>query len=406
MLKIRTVRELIKKENLKGKKVLLRVDLNVPVSEGKVTDLNRIEAVLPSIKALIDAKAKVILISHFGRPKPGFDTNNSLAPIVDDVEDALSKFIGKKTTVKFGVDCIGASAKSAVDSLNDGEVVLLENLRFHSGEEKNDKKFVNELASIADIYVNDAFSCSHRAHASITGVAEILPSYAGLCLENELVNLESALNSPKRPLAAIVGGAKISTKIDILEQLTTKVDYIMIGGGMANTFLNAQGKNIGKSLFEKDYKDTAKKIMKKADSNGCKILLPTDAAMAKAIDAPETTRIANIDSIEKDEMILDIGIETAFHWHAILQTCKTVIWNGPVGAFEFKPYDSGSVSIARTIASLTEAGKINSVAGGGDVVAAVTAAGVKARFSYISTAGGAFLEWLEGKELPGVKVLS
>jgi phosphoglycerate kinase len=405
MRQIKTLADLIATNNLKGKKVLLRADLNVPMKHGQILDATRVVGVIPTISKLMDAGAKVIVISHFGRPEGKFDSNYSLSPIVDTLSDELSTYRKNAVEVKFGTDCIGAAAEKAVSHLEDGDVVLLENIRFHEGETANDKEFARALAALADFYVNDAFSCSHRSHASITGVTEFIPAYAGILIEKEIISLQNSLENPTRPVAAIVGGSKVSTKIEMLECLVTKVNYLMIGGGMANTFLHAMGKNIGKSLCEKDLADTAKKILEVAKQNNCEILLPSDSVISSAIDDRDNCAVAGNDNIPADKMILDAGINTVIEWHKVLENCKTLVWNGPVGAFEFPPFDAGTASIARSVAHLTKNNGLHSVAGGGDTVAAVSASGLRDSLSYISTAGGAFLEWLEGKELPGVKVL-
>lgn len=384
---------------LKGKRVLVRVDLNVPMAHGKVLDKTRITRLKSTLEYLYKKDARVIVLSHFGRPKDGYDLSLSLAPIADALSESLD---GKP--VKFAVDCIGKSATDAVNAMQDGEVLLLENVRFHAGEEKNDKAFADQLAALGDYYVNDTFSCSHRAHASITGLAERLPAYAGILLHEEVTQLETYLSNPIKPMAAIVGGSKISTKLDLLLNLITRVEKLFIGGGMANTFLLAKGVNMGKSLVEKDLVKTAQDILKKAEAAGCKVILPVDAAIASEFGS-KTCRIAPTQDIGKSEMMLDIGPDTLVQFSNELQDIKTAIWNGPLGAFEHPPFDSGSTTFARMLASLTAQGKLTSIAGGGDVNAAIAAAGVGAQFTYISTAGGAFLEWLEGKELPGIAAL-
>lgn len=381
--------------DLHGKRVLLRVDVNVPMVKGKVSDATRILRILPTVRYLQEAGAKVIMLSHFGRPKAGYEPEFSLAPIAD----AISEHLG--SPVRFGVDCIGLEAERAIEKLEEGGVVLLENLRFHAGEKKNDPAFAKALATLADIYVNDAFSCSHRAHASIVGVAALLPSAAGLLLEEEITHLSQALTDPKRPLAAIVGGSKVSTKITILEELVKKVDHLCIGGGMANTFIAANGTNVGKSLYEPDFIPMAQDIIKAATAANCELHIPTDGVVAKAFAAGAENTIVDVTNIPADGMMLDIGPETVSHWSAILKTCNTVVWNGPLGAFEISPFDVGTVSIARVIAKHD----MLSVAGGGDVLSALSACGLRNELSYLSTAGGAFLEWLEGKTLPGVACL-
>ena len=385
---------------VKGKRVLVRVDMNVPVEHGKVSDATRITRVVPTLKALMEAGAKVIILSHFGRPEGAFDRELSLAPIADTVGTELGG-----ASVKFAVDCIGSDAEEAVDALQDGEILLLENLRFHAGEKANDPEFVAALAALGDAYVNDAFSCSHRPHASIVGVAEKLPAYAGLSLEKEVETLSKILNDPERPLAAIVGGAKISTKIDLLESLVAKVDVLAIGGAMANTFLYAQGHKVGKSLCEKELKETALTILQHAEEHQCEVLLPEDVIVAKELVEKTNCAVEPIDRVQEDEMILDIGPVTVWRLSHAMEKCKTVLWNGPLGAFEVTPFDVGTISLSRVIAGLTESNGLTSVAGGGDIMSALYRAGLRNGFSYLSTAGGAFLEWLEGKDLPGVAVL-
>ncbi len=396
---VRTIADLLKKD-LRDRFVLLRVDLNVPMAGGKVADTTRIERLTTTIRALLAVQAKVVVISHFGRPDGRFDHELSLAPLADALGDALGGI-----EVLFGVDCVGSSALSACERMESGDVLLLENLRFHAGEEANDPAFAAALAELGDFYVNDAFSCSHRAHASIVGIAELLPSFAGHLLASELEHLEAALDTPEHPLAAIVGGSKVSTKIELLEHLATKVDYLMVGGGMANTFLYAMGKDVGKSLCEKNYKDTALRILEAARREGCEVLLPLDAIAAKTLEEGAACRVVSVEDAPQDTMMLDIGPETVEYWGKVLADCRTLVWNGPVGAYEFSPFDVGSISLARVISRLTERGSLQSIAGGGDVLAALGRAGLQDTLTYISTAGGAFLEWLEGKELPGVKVL-
>lgn len=382
-----------------GKRVLVRADLNVPMKDGRVTDATRIERLAPTIKDLIAKKAKVIVISHFDRPKGKRVPEMSLRPIAP----ALAKVIGAK--VAFADDCIGPEAKKIVDSLQPGEVALLENLRYHNGEEANDASFVKEIAALGDVYVNDAFSAAHRAHASTEGLAHVLPAYAGRQMQAELEALTLALEHPKKPVMAIVGGAKISTKLDVLNHLVEKVDMLVIGGGMANTFLNAQGVNIGKSLCEHDLAETARAILAKAKTSGCEVILPTDAVVADGLKEGVATAVVDINSVPSDKMILDIGPASAAALEAKLGACKTLLWNGPLGAFEIKPFDVGTNIIAVAAAILTQKKALVSVAGGGDTVAALNAAGVAEKLTYVSTAGGAFLEWMEGKELPGVKAL-
>jgi len=387
--------------DVQGKRVLVRVDFNVPMADGEVTDATRIERGKVSLDELADRGAKVVVLSHFGRPKGKVEASMSLAPIAKALQQAMPNRV-----VRFAEDCVGETAKAAVDGLGDGEVVLLENLRFHAGEEKNEPDFAAGLAGLGDIYVNDAFSCSHRAHASVVGVAERLPTAAGRLMQAELDALTAALEDPQRPVAAVIGGAKVSTKLDVLGQLIAKMDVVVIGGGMANTFLYAQGKPIGKSLCEKDMADTARDIIAKAETGGCRVLLPEDAVVVKEFQAQADNRIASPDDVADDEMIVDVGPATVKAVEDALATCHTLLWNGPMGAFELDPFDAGTNAVALAAADLTDAGKLKSVAGGGDTVAALAKAGVLERFSYVSTAGGAFLEWLEGKPLPGVAVLA
>jgi phosphoglycerate kinase len=384
--------------DLHGKRVLVRVDLNVPMENGKVTDATRIERVAPTITEIADKGGKVILLSHLGRPK-GPDPAQSLRPVAQAVAEVI------KRPVAFAPDCVGSAAESAVAALKPGDVVCLENTRFHRGEEKNDPAFVTALAKLGDIWVNDAFSAAHRAHASTEGVGHQLPAYAGRAMQAELDALTRALESPERPLAAIVGGAKISTKLDLLGNLLGKVDALIIGGAMANTFLAAEGKPVGKSLTEHDLLPTARDIMAKAVERRREIVLPVDAVVAREFAARAPSRVVSVDAVGGDDMILDIGPRSIEHVVSVLARTKTLVWNGPFGAFELEPFDTGTVESAEAAAELSEAGKLVSVAGGGDTVAALNKAGVTDRFTYVSTAGGAFLEWLEGKALPGVEVL-
>jgi phosphoglycerate kinase len=383
---------------LEGKRVLVRVDLNVPMENGRVGDLTRIERVAPTIREIAGKGGKAILLSHFGRPK-GRDPKQSLKPVADAIADAIGR------PVAFAEDCVGDQAKAAVARLKPGDVLLLENTRFHAGEEKNDSAFVAELAALGDIYVNDGFSVAHRAHASTEGLAHKLPAYAGRSMQAELDALEQALEAPQRPVAAIVGGAKVSTKLDLLGNLLAKVDVLIIGGGMANTFLAAQGKPVGKSLAEHDLAGTARDILAKAKAAGREIVLPVDAVVAQKFAANAPSRVVEPDQVGSDDMILDIGPRSVEHVVSVLARVKTLVWNGPFGAFELEPFDNGTVEVAEAAAELTAAGKLVTVAGGGDTVAALNAAGVTPRFTYVSTAGGAFLEWLEGKTLPGVEML-
>jgi phosphoglycerate kinase len=384
--------------DVKGKRVLMRVDLNVPVENGAVTDATRIARAAPGIVEIADKGGKVILISHFGRPKSR-DPKDSLKPVAAEVARVI------KRPVKFVDDCIGEKAEQAVAALKPGDILCLENTRFHSGEEKNDPAFVKQLAKLGDIWVNDAFSAAHRAHASTEGLGHVLPAYAGRSLQDELDAFAKVLDRPARPLAAIVGGAKISTKLDMLGHLMQKVDTLIIGGAMANTFLLAQGKPVGKSLVEHDLVETAAKIMNEAARAGREIVLPVDAVVAEKLEAHVATRTMDIDKVGAKDMILDIGPRSIDYAVSVLARVKTLVWNGPFGAFETEPFDTGTDEVAEAAAELTAAGKLISVAGGGDTVAALNAAGATGRFTYVSTAGGAFLEWLEGKPLPGVEVL-
>ena len=383
---------------VKGKRVLVRADLNVPVENGVVTDATRIDRVAPSITELADKGAKVILLSHFGRPK-GRDAKNSLKPVVAELAHVI------KRPVKFADDCIGETAEQAVAELRPGNILCLENTRFYPGEENNDPEFAKALAKLGDIYVNDAFSVSHRAHASTEGIAHLLPAYAGRTLQTELDALVKALEHPDRPLTAIVGGAKVSTKLDLLGNLLRKVDVLIIGGAMANTFLLAQGKKVGKSLFEKDLVEIAKKILDEARANKRQIILPVDAVVAEKYEAHAPSRVVDVDHVGDNDMILDIGPRSIEYAISELARSKTLVWNGPFGTFEIEPFDNGTDEVAEAAAEFTQAGKLVSVAGGGDTVAALNAAGVADRLTYVSTAGGAFLEWLEGKALPGVEIL-
>lgn len=378
-----------------GKRVLVRADLNVPVQDGKVTDTTRIDRLAPTVRELAGKNAKVILLSHFGRPK-GRDLKESLAPLVP----AIAERLGVK--VAFADDCVGPEAEAAVAALKDGEVLLLENLRFHKGEEKNEPDFAAGLAKLGDLYVDDAFSAAHRAHASISGIPAILPAYAGRGMEAELTALDKALGNPTHPVAAIVGGAKISTKLDLLSNLVGKVDLLILGGGMANTFLAARGTKIGKSLVEAEMLDQARAIEETAKKQGCTIVLPVDALVAEKFGAGQTAETVTVDAIPDDRMMLDIGPASVENIKTLLKGCKTIVWNGPMGAFEIPPFDSGTVAVAKAVAGLTKDGTLISIGGGGDTVAALAAAGVEDDFTYISTAGGAFLEWMEGKVLPGV----
>jgi phosphoglycerate kinase len=386
--------------NVKGKRVLVRADLNVPMKDGKVTDASRIERQAPTIEELSNKGARVIVLSHFNRPKGKVVPEMSLKPIAP----ALSKELGKP--VAFASDCVGEAAKDAVAKLKDGDIVLLENTRFHKGEEANDPDFAKQVASLGDIFVNDAFSAAHRAHATTTGLAYLLPSAAGRSMQAELEHLDKALGNPQRPVMAVVGGAKVSTKLDLLQNLISKVDYLVIGGAMANTFFVAEGRQVGKSLAERDMVDTALAIVHKATETGCVLILPTDVVAAKAFKAHAEHRTVEIGHVHADEMILDVGPKSIAEFANRLKVTKTVVWNGPFGAFETVPFDKATVAAAKAVAAETKAGNLISVAGGGDTVAALNHAGGSADFTYISMAGGAFLEWLEGKTLPGVEALA
>ncbi|WP_420402859.1 phosphoglycerate kinase [Nisaea sp.] len=383
-----------------GRTVLLRVDLNVPMKDGKVTDATRIERAVPTILALRRKGAKVVVLSHFGRPKGERVADMSLAPVAQPLSDALGG-----VPVSFAEDCIGAAAEQAVAAMAGGDVLVLENLRFHKGEEKNDAAFTKALAKLGDIYVNDAFATAHRAHASTEGLAHHLPAYAGLLMQAELEALGNALESPERPVVAVVGGAKVSTKLELLGNLLPRVDYLIIGGGMANTFLFAQGHEVGASLAERDLADTAREIIAKAEQEGCTICLQTDCVVAGEFAAGAPSLVVPVSEVPGDKMILDAGPESVAAFAEVLRDSETLVWNGPLGAFEIPPFDAATVALARTAAELTDQGALLSVAGGGDTVAALVHAGVSERFSYVSTAGGAFLEWLEGKTLPGVAAL-
>ena len=385
--------------DVKGKRVLVRVDLNVPVENGVVTDATRIERAAHAITEIADAGGKVILLSHFGRPKGKRDPKYSLKVVAAEVSHVI------KRPVKFVDDCVGEVAEKAVAAMKPGEIVCLENTRFYPGEEKNDPDFVKQLAKLGDLWVNDAFSTAHRAHASTEGLGHVLPAYAGATMLEELVALEKALEKPERPVAAIVGGAKISTKLDLLSNLLQKVDALIIGGAMANTFLLALGKPVGKSLVEQDLVQTARDIMDKAKAEKREIVLPVDVVVAKEFKANAPSRAIDVDKVGPEEMILDIGPRSIEQAISVLARMKTLVWNGPFGAFEMEPFDNGTVEVAEAAAELTKAGKLVTVAGGGDTVAALNVAGAADRFTYVSTAGGAFLEWLEGKALPGVEVL-
>lgn len=386
--------------DIAGKRVLVRADLNVPVKDGRVTDATRLERLVPGLQDLAARGAKVIVISHFGRPKSGPEAELSLKPVAEQFSSLLGR------SVAFSADSVGIAAASVVAAMKNGDIAVLENLRFHKGEEKNDPGFAAELAKLGDLFVGDAFSCAHRAHASTEGVTHYLPSYAGPLLMEEINALRTALEKPQRPTAAVVGGAKVSTKIPVLTNLCAKVDKLIIGGGMANTFLQAQGVNVGRSLSEPDFHETARNIMHEAKSKGCAIVLPTDAVIAREFKSGTAHAIVPILAVPEDAMILDIGPASVAHLTEVLKDCRTLLWNGPMGAFEIAPFGKGTFALAKQAAAQTKAGKLISVAGGGDTVAALNAADVTQDFTYVSTAGGAFLEWIEGRELPGIVALT
>lgn len=415
----KTVLNTLDDVDVAGKTVLVRVDLNVPMEHGRVSDLTRITRLVPTLTELADKGARVVVLSHFDRPKGKFVPSMSLSPLVDVLRRELNRGhvdelagdeeeeqeIVYKYPVHFGVDVVGNPARSAVVALKAGEILLLENVRFHKEEEENDAEFARALASLGNVFVNDAFSASHRAHASVVGIAEHLPAYAGRLLQQEVEAFGKLLNDPKRPLVAVVGGAKISTKLEILENLTRNVDSLVIGGAMANTFLFAQGKNIGKSLFEPDLVETAIRILAKAAERGCRIVLPEDVVVTREFTPSAPSRIVSVDAIPEDAMQLDIGPTSVLTLSQLLSECRSLVWNGPLGAFETRPFDVSTVALARLVAGRTRAGELFSLAGGGDTVSALTHAGLADEFSYLSTAGGAFLEWMQGKRLPGVAVL-
>ena len=385
--------------DLKGKTALVRVDFNVPMDDGQITDDTRLRAALPTIDLLSKAGAKVVLLAHFDRPKGKRVPEMSLKPILP----ALSKLVGRD--VAWADDCIGADAKAVVDGLKAGGVALLENLRYHAGEEKNEPAFAAELAKLGDIYVNDAFSAAHRAHASTEGLAKLLPAYPGLSMERELNALDAALGNPQRPVIGIVGGSKVSTKLDLLKNLVTKLDKLAIGGGMANTFLYAMGHDVGASYCEKDLADTAREIIGLAGRNNCKLFLPLDIVVAERMEPGAAARVRTLGNIDEQERILDAGPETVERLKRAMGNSKTLIWNGPLGVFEIPPFDKGTVEAAKEAAKLAKEGKLVAVAGGGDTVSAMNHAGVANDLTFVSTAGGAFLEWMEGKVLPGVEAL-
>ena len=386
--------------DLRAKRVLVRADLNVPVKDGKVTDATRLERLVPGLQDLAKRGARVIVVSHFGRPKGGPDPQYSLKPVADKLSELLAH------PVVFADDCVGEAAERTVAALLPGHIAVLENLRFHKGEEKNDPAFAKRLAELGDIFVSDAFSTAHRAHASTDAITQLLPSYAGPLLMEEIDALVSVLEKPARPVAAVIGGAKVSTKIDVLSNLAAKVDKLIIGGAMANTFFLAEGVNIGKSLAEPDHTKTALEIMHAAKARHCEVVLPHDVVVAGKLEAGTRTRVVPTLETPADQMILDVGPKTVAHFAGVIADCKTLLWNGPLGAFEVAPFGEGTFALARHAAQLTQALKLVSVAGGGDTVAALNAAGVTDRFTYVSTAGGAFLEWLEGRTLPGIAALA
>ncbi len=383
-----------------GKRVLLRADLNLPMKDGKVGDLTRIERLAPTIRELAERGARVVVMSHFGRPKGKPDPAFSLRPLAEPLAAAIGR------PVAFAADCVGPEAERVVARLQPGEVALLENLRFHKEEEANDPGFARRLAALGDLYVDDAFSCAHRAHASTAALAQLLPAAAGRLMQAELEALARALETPERPVAALIGGAKVSTKLDLLGFIIGKVDTLIIGGAMANTLLFAQGVAVGKSLCERDMAATARALIERAQNAKCRLVLPSDAVVARELKPGTASRTVAIDQVPEDSMILDIGPRTVAAIVGALEQSRTLVWNGPVGAFETPPFDAGTTALAREVAALTRKGRLLSVAGGGDTVAALAQAGVTEALSYVSTAGGAFLEWLEGRELPGVAALS
>ena len=387
--------------DVSGKVALVRVDLNLPMNGGQVTDKTRITASAPTILELADAGAKVLLLAHFGRPKGARNSTMSLSMVIDAVQDVLGR------EIMFVPEVAGEVVEQSIGIMRNGDIAILENTRFWPGEEKNDPDFAKAIAANGDLYVNDAFSAAHRAHASTEGLTKFLPSYAGRSMQKELEALDKALGSPEKPVAAVVGGAKVSSKLDVLRHLVGQVDHLIIGGGMANTFLAARGVDVGKSLCEHDLTGTAEEIMEAADASGCTVHLPYDVVVSKEFAAnPPSMRTCNVHEVAEDEMILDVGPQAVEALGDVLKTCRTLVWNGPMGAFETEPFDAATVALARTAAALSKEGSLVSVAGGGDTVAALNHAGVAGDFTYISTAGGAFLEWMEGKELPGVAALS
>lgn len=383
----------------RGKRVLLRADLNVPVKDGRITDLTRLERLSPTIRELALKGARVIVVSHFGRPKGERLPEFSLRPVAAALAEVLSR------PVAFAPDCIGPQAAAAVAALGEGEIIVLENLRYHAGEEKNERKFAQSLAALADLYVNDAFSAAHRAHASTEAIAQLLPAFAGRGMQAELQALEAALGTPKRPVMAVVGGAKVSTKLELLGNLIGKVNVLVIGGAMANTFLAAQGMSVGSSLEEPELHETARRILAEAKTRNCLTLLPEDAVVAAEFRPNPETETVPIESVPPGRLILDIGPASVAAAVEELVSMRTLIWNGPLGAFETPPFDAATVALAKAVADATATGTLTSIAGGGDTISALRYAGVAEKFSYVSTAGGAFLEWLEGKTLPGVAAL-
>jgi phosphoglycerate kinase len=387
--------------DVRGKRVLIRVDFNVPIENGVVADATRLERVLPTITRLADSGAKVIVISHLGRPKEGPSADTSLRPVALKMRELMPY-----TKVHFIGDCVGEEARRGLAALKPGDVAVLENVRFYPGEEKNDRQFAKRLAEHADLYVNDAFSTAHRAHASIEAIADLMPSYAGLLMMAEIAALGRALENPERPVMGIVGGAKVSTKIEVLTHLVNRMDVLVVGGGMANTFLLAKGVKIGNSLSEPDFVPTAKDIMARAERAGCEIVLPSDVVIANELKEGAEWRVCPVGEVPDGALILDFGPESIAALKRKLATVRTVLWNGPLGAFETAPFGEGTFALAREVASLTKAGKLVSVAGGGDTVRALKEAGAASSFTYVSTAGGAFLEWLGGHELPAVVALA
>ena len=384
-----------------GKRVLVRADLNVPLSAGVVTDKTRLERLVPSLRGLAERGARVVVLSHFGRPKGVANPDMSLAPVARELSALLAPL-----KVSFVADTVGPVAAAGISGLADGEIAVLENLRFHAGEEANDPAFAKALAENGDVFVGDAFSCAHRAHASTDEITKLLPSYAGALMMEEIDALRTALEDPQRPSVAVVGGAKVSTKIPVLTNLVAKLDKLIIGGGMANTFLQVQGHSVGNSLSEPDFAETVRDIQAAAVTSGCEIILPVDAVVAPEFKAGAPASVVKVDAVPGDCMILDVGPQSVTSLTALLGSCRTLLWNGPLGAFEIEPFGEGTFALAREAAKLTAAGSLTSVAGGGDTVAALNAAGVTNDFTYVSTAGGAFLEWLEGKALPGIVALT